>query len=657
MIRKWLQGWLRAIHKWLTPPPDLRQENAALVGIIHALRQMNPADRGNFDNFRDAARELLEARMMAGSGPNAGMPSQTLFAESQRAMQRIEGRALGLKETAVSAQGAFGDIELALQNVEWRREINLGWLEFSRWGIQQIILISRLYYIKNPLLRRAIDVVATYVFGRGVEVSSTDPDANEVLTDFFLRNEKVFGQNALVEQMKRKCYDGNLFWAFFADKQDTGEVNVRLMDATEINDILSDPDDSESPWYFQRVWAEKTLDLQAGKQVNRTRTAWYPALGYDPLVKPDNIDGNPVIWNVPIKHRKVGGVANWKFGCPIAYPALDWAKASRKFLEACATVKQALAQIAMTFTTKGGPAAIEGAKQQLQTTVNAQGQSLWDQNPTPVNASIFASGPGTSLEAFKTTGAGGNPSEVKEFRNMVGICFGIPPTWLGDLETANLSTATTLDRPTELGFICKQEEWVEDLTCIAKYVLEVAKAAPSGKLSESKKRIVTLERKFNVRECHFYYEAPSSKADDDIEIRVNFPAIREGDLPQVVTAITTGMTLANKAGQVIGIDEKVGVRLLLEAFGVENSEEIVEEMYPSTASGVKGKPGYKPKYDPCRTTVPVAPPIQKPLPNPGGVPQNPDGSQPAQLEAPAPAASPTPAKEAARRLIEAIVSL
>ena len=85
-----------------------------------------------------------------------------------------------LRETSpLLSAGATGDIELALQNVEWRREINLSWLEFSRWGIQQLILISRLQYIKHPWIQRGINVAANYVFGRGVEVKA------EFLLKFF----------------------------------------------------------------------------------------------------------------------------------------------------------------------------------------------------------------------------------------------------------------------------------------------------------------------------------------------------------------------------------------------------------------------------------------------------------------------------------------
>ena len=79
--------------------------------------------------------------------------------------------------------------------------------------------ICRLYYIKNAIIRRLINISSFYVFGRGVEVSSPDETANEVLKEFFDRNSKVLGQVALTDLERRKYYDGNLFFVFFADAE------------------------------------------------------------------------------------------------------------------------------------------------------------------------------------------------------------------------------------------------------------------------------------------------------------------------------------------------------------------------------------------------------------------------------------------------------
>lgn len=664
-----IHAWLMRVLRWLSRPTaqsrlnEANDQNRALRTVLAALPQQ---EQQNFGIFAELASEMIEARMMASAGPGFGNPSPGIVQEAHHAVLRVQERALGLRENFPNGAGAFGDIELALQNVEWRREISMSWLEFSRWGIQQIILISRLYYIKNPLIRRAIDVCAVYVFGRGVEVTSTDPKANEVLKEFFERNKKVLGPAALFKLQRRKYYDGNLYFLFFADATVTGQVDVRTIDATEISEIITDPDDYDKTILFKRQWEDIAFDISDGSSRRVVREAYYPALGYEPADKPKTIGVLPVNWDTPIMHRKCGEVGKWKMGCPRAYPALDWAKVSRQYLEACLTLAKSHAQIAWTFSTKGGQGAIANMKQQLESTVNANGNGIWEQNPTPVNASIAGMGTGTELNMVASRGKGLDPTEVKEFRNMVGMCFGIPPTWLGDMETANLSTATTLDRPTELGFRAEQIEWEEDLITVSRFVLKVSAGASSGKLREmadNAKKFgtvfcITEGRKKLLADGRLVYDEAAKPAADEIQVRVTFPAIREGDLPSIVLAITNAMTLQNKGGQIVGMDEKVGVRLLYEAFGVEDAEDILEEQYPTEASGDKASPDYESAYDPSRTKAPLPAPIGKALPPAGGQPQLPGGQQPGTGPSDSPQDKPvTTATEALRKLVEALAKL
>jgi hypothetical protein len=312
-----------------------------------------------------------------------------------------------------------------------------------------------------------------------------------------------------------------------------------------------------------------------------------------------------------------------------------------RWLQACNTVKLALSSIAMTLTTKGGQQAMAGLKSQLQTTVGPS-STLWDQNPTPVNASIFAAGPGTQLQAFNTKGGGGDPADVKAYVAMCCIVIGVPPTFLGDLDTANLATATTLDRPTELAFQSQQEEWREDLTVIAKYVLQVSKTATSGKLRASLERrgadlkeIVIMECRRVLEDGVMAYEKAKVVNANEIDVRVTFPSIREGDVPALINAVVAAMTLNNKGGQVVGIDEKEGVRKLGELVGIEDVDEMVEAQYPDG------------EYDPDRTKEPLPAPVMPAQPAAGGAPQNPDGEQTGANLKPQ-------TQEALRRLAEAL---
>jgi hypothetical protein len=486
--------------------------------------------------------------------------------------------------TPLSAQGAYGDIELALQNVEWRREVNMSWLEFSRWGIQQIILISRLYYVKNPLIQRGINVAAQYVFGRGVEVSSTDEKANEVLKEFFERNSMVLGQIALTDLERRKYYDANLFFVFFPDKVNTGKTSIRMIDATEIQEIVCDPEDSDRPRFYKRVWTERVFDPATAQTANKTKTLWYPALGYEQTKKPDKLGNDDVMWDHPVHHRKCGAVAKWNFGCPLVYAALDWAKQSVRLLQACATVKQSLAQISIIMSTKGGQQALQGLKGQLQTSVNT-GSNIWDTNPTAVDASILATGPGTKVEAFNTKGAGGDPEDVRQFKLMVCMVFGVPETFFADVQTGNLATATSLDRPTELNFLEKQEAWREDLIIIARYVLGVNSGAASGILREKALGQISRERPRIVEAARVWeggangrwvMKAAAKPEPGTIEIVVNFPAIVEGDVPQLVAATVAAIGTGK-------LDDNVAAKQLYTLLpDVANGNEIADEQYPGT---------------------------------------------------------------------------
>ena len=543
--------------------------------LYGALDEMQALEALRIREQSEDDGELREALAMA--GPTWQMPTV------------VNGPGGKVLREAIDAAGAYGDVELALQNAEWRREVNGSWTEFSRWGIQQIMLISRLYFIKNPMIQRGINVSAQYVFGRGVEITSTDESANQVIKDFLKRNERVLGQVALQDLDRRKYYDGNLFFALHSDPRDTGEVNLRTIDALEIQEIVSDPDDTDLPQYYRRQWVKKGFDYSSGAVSYTTITAWYPALRYDPADKPAKIGSYEVMWDVPIYHRKCGGVGKWQFGVPLVYAALDWAKAQRRMLESFATIRMSLAQISMTLTTKGGQQALAGMKDQLSTTAGPNSSWL-DRNPTAVDGSVFASGPGTKLEAFNTTGAGGDPSQVREFKLMVAMVFGIPESFFSDMNTSNLATATSLDRPTELGFMAKQEEWREDLALMITYALRMSVTGPSGKLREALMArsipvtipIVEAARKRGPNN-KMVYEAAS---DDAIQVLVNFPTIMESDVPAQVNAIVA----AYMGGQ--GIDQKEAVRLLGQQVDIENNEDVLELQYPSEGPDA---------YNPLRT--------------------------------------------------------
>lgn len=512
--------------------------------------------------FRERITELREAMAMQ-LGSWQGAPAA--LRESVKT-ESDSGAVVQVKER-------LAELELALEDRGWKRLLALADMEFSRWGIQQIMLICRLYRIKNPLIQRGILVSCFYVWGRGFTVSSEDDATKQVLDAFFddPANAKELGQNALIHKHAAKFTDGNIFWCFFSDPQ-TGDTRVRSIDPIEIEEIICDPDDSSVPWFYHRSWMAQEFNPATGVTTPKRQERWYVDVDYDP---PDGVTRITRIKGVDIEtesngdfvrvmHRKCGALEKWRFGCPKAYAAVDWARAYRRMLENYSSITEALARFAWTAETKGGAPAIASLKQELATTLANDGTSV-EQNPPPTAAATWISGPGTKITPVKTSGYTSSPEDARRLAHMVYMVFGLPEHFFADISSGNLATATSLDRPTELMFIQEQEEWKEDLAKMGRIACMRSKRAPSGRLKEAK------------------INKPA-----DINVDISFPSILEGDVTQQVSAVVEALTL--NGFEATGIDEKTGVRILLNLvasladFDVD-VEDLVDKMYPDKAIG------------------------------------------------------------------------
>jgi len=277
----------------------------------------------------------------------------------------------------------------------------------------------------------------------------------------------------------------------------------------------------------------------------------------------------------------------------------------------------------------------------MQTQVGP-GSPIYDSNPEAVAGAGFITGPGTTYKPVVVQGATFSPDDVRWYVIMCCMCLGMPPTFIGDMQTSNLATATSLDRPTETVFLSIQEEWIEDLTVRMSYMLSKSITAPGGKLMESHRgrKVAAAVRK--IRETiggarYWGFREAKAATGKDIEVRVQFPAIREGDIGTLIKAGVEAMTLDNKGGQVVGIDEREGTLWLMKTLGIENADEIILKMYPESGEG---------KYDPNRANQKLAAPIPK-LQDQPGTPKTPAQAQ-ALVD------NPPKVKEAFVRLAEAI---
>lgn len=439
-------------------------------------------------------------------------------------------------------------------------------MEFTRRGLDDLVNVSRVMYLSNPLLQRAINVTTYYTWAQGYEFHAEDDRIQQEVVEQQLQDEgnqlELYGhQAAILTDVDQQC-DGNIFLALFTDS--FGNVKVRTVPTDEIREIITNPLDRQDVWYYRRTWGQMEFDQVTGISTARTYEALYPDIRYNPSAQPASIGGVDVMWDAPIIHQKTGGFKRMQFGVPQTYAALDWARAYKKFLEDWHTIVASLARFAWQATSKKSKR--EKLKDRLGIGTPTGNELEEPETPVarrrpPVPGSVFAGGEDDKITAINKTGASPSAEDAKPSRMMVAAAMDLPDTILsGDPQQGALATAKTLDRPTELGFLSRQAMWASLHARIFRYTVDakVRRGRLPGRV---------------VRDGFGSYVEP--RIDPSVEMQ--FPPVLEHDITETVNAIVAAATLEGKtdAGT---IPRQETSQLLMNALGVDDVQDKLDEL-------------------------------------------------------------------------------
>jgi len=174
------------------------------------------------------------------------------FNENQklREEKRIaEENAELFEESYFELKERIAELELGLEDQGWQRLSGGTDKEFSKEGLRKINRLARLYWMKNPLIRRAVETQKNYVFGKGVNIYAEHEEINEVVQDF-LKDRKnrieFFEHQTMMQKEIDLALFGNIFFVFFINEYD-GKVKIRTIPVDEIDEIITEPEDSKTP--------------------------------------------------------------------------------------------------------------------------------------------------------------------------------------------------------------------------------------------------------------------------------------------------------------------------------------------------------------------------------------------------------------------------
>ncbi len=485
-----------------------------------------------------------------------------------------------LRESYGLVSERLAELELAIEDRNWQKLTAESNREFSRQGLRIIAGMSRLFFLKNPLTKRAVSVKAMYVWGQGVNISAADDDVDGVLQAFmddYDNRKEMFGHQAKVDKEVDLEINGNVFFVLFPNIS-SGEVKISTIPFDEIEDIKTDPDNRKRPRYYVRQWTSQYFDEVTGVDKPLAKKEYYPDWRYLPKKnqRPDKINGCDVHWESPIYHIKVGGLDDMRFGVPETYAGLDWVRAYKEFLEDWATLTRAHSRVAWKFATKQGQAGVAAAKAKLGTTV-ATGGTSFETNPAQVTGSSFIS-TGDTMEPMKTAGAHVSMEDGRRLGMMAGSAHGIPETMLfGDVSKGAHATAKTLDRPTELMMKERQGMWIDVLKDIFDYVIDWSIVAPSGRLN-GMSTVKYVEGADTLEGADLL--GPKNDQLLDRHIDVDFPPVLQQDLKDLISAIVSATTLDGNAPNGAFPDKRFVAGLLLKALGEDDVDEVLDQWFP-----------------------------------------------------------------------------
>ena len=421
----------------------------------------------------------------------------------------------------------------------------------DRLQITEMIERTRMAALLSPVIIAGLDVLSLMTFGGGVTIQAADKSIDEVVQAFWkerTNRNAVTGNSSLMDLVREKHTDGNLFWWFH---NTTNGVKVRVIDPMEIQKIATNPDDKDEPWFYHRVWSDTSGGM---------RQAIYPNINYVPASKPARINGIEVDWTKSVHHSYTKRVGLW--GTPSFLAALPWARSYEQFLENRATLYAAYAAIGLLVKAK---ATRLGS---IRAGMSASGRA----GESPVKGSMGFVTPDDNIEALNTKDATTSATEGLQFLEMAISVFGFPPHLWGKEESGGLGQDGR-HKAFFLRIQAEQEAWKDDISDALEYV--IFRAVKEGRLTGA-----TVTRIGNDENIVW----PSSV---DPSISIEFPELQAKDTALSMSNLILATTLDNKKPTGI-VSPKQFISLAAPLIGLEDLDiDLVPDEWPESGEEIQ----------------------------------------------------------------------
>ncbi|MBC9783538.1 hypothetical protein H1S01_03300 [Heliobacterium chlorum] len=386
---------------------------------------------------------------------------------------------------------------------------------------RRVIEKTRDAYKRNPMAGQIVDIKRHFTIGQGISFKAEDPEVQEILKAFWQdeSNKWFMRQAQLSDDIE---IDGEFYLRFFTD-QFTGRVKVRCIPAWQITDVLTDPDDAETPVWYKREWTEQRWDPQS-KQYNQYIDHTGQNAEYIPAED--------------VLHMKIGVPLYAKFGHSPLNRVLGYLTAYKDWLEDRAKINKAKAVFAWKKKIKGAARMVQTAAEAVVNGINKVVNAVLDRPEPPKIGGVIVENEGVEWSVINSDVKAEDASEDgRAIKLMICAGSGIFEHWFGDSKISTRAGADSMEIPMLKMFEWRQKLFEETFLAIFRRVIRAAVEA--GTLPEK----TTVKRQAGGKEIELELST------DHVHIDIDFPPLVDKDIEKLTNALAKQIEIGVKSKQ------------------------------------------------------------------------------------------------------------
>jgi hypothetical protein len=490
---------------------------------------------------------------------------------------------------------------------------------------------SRIALMHDPLAGAEATLRANFAFGKGIsKPQAKDPDVQKIIDRAWEdpNNErKLTSYEAQRHRSNEMLTSANLFATIFTAN---GKIRVGFRDADDVTDVVTDPEDDETPLYYvvRKRKIEWDYTLHAYKPVlgyemeGGTEKVWYLEhwRNVEDLTEwlqeggkqftESRVQKPPPQNMLPgkVEHFRINRIGRSQFGVPPWARTLRYYTALNQLTESQVQMRQGAASIIAQRIRRTGPRDLMRNVSSVMSRAGEIGSANFrraaeggppsavgpgtqpgprEATPPPAAGSWYQGFEHDRIEAVNLrSGAGEALADAQIVRAPIAAVSGFGQHYLGDPSSSNLATSTTL----ELVSLMEIAAWQETFEGIYRWFTDrgIEAAVQAGQLGGMVSESATIDtrslRELNIQEDKAEMEARTGK---DLTYTFQMPYPGRRNLPDVVSSVTATLLAFDPSGQNFPLREKMLDYLLRHGYETEDPGSEVEEVIAAARAIIK----------------------------------------------------------------------